>query len=92
MHTRQVGAKGITLNTLQAALDVLAKHEFLRIKLGEGCGLARKETAAQLAALLDAAVVGQVGFTITLYRQKGLPRPLYDDAPRQQQEQHGDAL
>jgi RNA-binding protein YhbY len=58
-----------------AAMDVLMKHEFLRIKLGEGCGLERKQTAAMLAQLLDSAVVGQVGFTITLYRQKGLPRP-----------------
>eukprot|EP00882_Tetradesmus_deserticola_P022750 GHRQ01024696.1.p1 GENE.GHRQ01024696.1~~GHRQ01024696.1.p1 ORF type:complete len:157 (+),score=33.46 GHRQ01024696.1:240-710(+) len=58
-----------------AAMDVLMKHEFLRIKLGDGCGLERKQTAALLAQLLDSAVVGQVGFTITLYRQKGLPRP-----------------
>lgn len=58
-----------------AAMDVLMKHEFLRVKLGEGCGLERKETAQQLADLLDSAIVGQVGFTITLYRKQGLPRP-----------------
>jgi RNA-binding protein YhbY len=66
----------LLISTLQmAAMDVLMKHEFLRIKLGEGCGLERKRTAALLGQLLDSAVVGQVGFTITLYRQKGLPRP-----------------
>ncbi|WIA11067.1 hypothetical protein OEZ85_011219 [Tetradesmus obliquus] len=70
-----VGAQGITFNVLMAAMDVLMKHEFLRIKLGEGCGLERKQTAVMLGQLLDAAVVGQVGFTITLYRRKGLPRP-----------------
>lgn len=71
----QVGGKGITLNVLITIMDVLLKYEFVRVKLGEGCGLERKQTAAELAQLLDAAVVGQVGFTITLYRQKGLPRP-----------------
>lgn len=71
----QVGAQGITNNVLMACLDILMKHEYLRVKLGEGCGLERKQTAALLADLLDAVVVGQVGFTITLYRKKGLPRP-----------------
>lgn len=71
----QVGAKGVTFNVLVTIMDALTKHEFVRVKLGEGSGLERKQTAEQLAQLLDAAVVGQVGFTITLYRQKGLPRP-----------------
>lgn len=71
----QVGTQGITINVLRACMDVLMKHEYLRVKLGEGCGLDRKQTAALLADLLDAAVVGQVGFTITLYRTRGLPRP-----------------
>jgi RNA-binding protein YhbY len=43
--------------------------------LGEVSDLERKQTAARLAQLLDAAEVGQVGFTINLYREKGLPRP-----------------
>jgi RNA-binding protein YhbY len=71
----QVGNKGVTQNVLISIADILMKHEFVRVKLGEGSGLERKQTAGQLAQLLDAAVVGQVGFTITLYRQKGLPRP-----------------
>jgi RNA-binding protein YhbY len=71
----QIGNKGVTLNVLHSIMDILMKYEFVRVKLGEGCGLERKQTAARLAELLDAAVVGQVGFTITLYRQKGLPRP-----------------
>eukprot|EP00775_Hariotina_reticulata_P009946 gene9946-10101_t len=71
----QVGAQGITYNVLLACMDVLMKHEFLRIKLGDGCGLERKATAGMLSEVLDCAVVGQIGFTITLYRKKGLPRP-----------------
>jgi RNA-binding protein YhbY len=71
----QIGNKGVTLNVLHSIMDILMKYEFVRVKLGEGCGLERKQTAVRLAELLDAAVVGQVGFTITLYRQKGLPRP-----------------
>jgi RNA-binding protein YhbY len=80
----QVGNKGVTLNVLLTIADVLMKHEFVRVKLGEGSGLERKQTAGQLAQLLDAAVVGQVGFTITLYRQKGLPRPDSLTKPGQQ--------
>jgi RNA-binding protein YhbY len=75
LQREQVGSKGVTLNVLNSIMDMLLKYEFVRVKLGEGSGLERKQTAAQLAQLLDAAVVGQVGFTITLYRQKGLPRP-----------------
>lgn len=75
LQREQVGSKGVTLNVLNSIMDMLMKYEFVRVKLGEGSGLERKQTAAQLALLLDAAVVGQVGFTITLYRQKGLPRP-----------------
>jgi RNA-binding protein YhbY len=75
LQREQVGSKGVTLNVLNSIMDILMKYEFVRVKLGEGSGLERKQTAAQLAQLLDAAVVGQVGFTITLYREKGLPRP-----------------
>ncbi len=51
------------------------KHEFLRVKLGEGAGLERRQAARALERYLDAVSVHEVGFTVTLYREKGLPRP-----------------
>jgi RNA-binding protein len=71
----QVGAKGITQPVVDSCLDVLMKHELLRVKLGEGCGLEREEAMQLLEELLDAVAVHAIGFTITLYRQQGLPRP-----------------
>jgi hypothetical protein len=56
-------------------MDILAKHQFVRVRLGEGSGLDRKQTADALERLLDCVCVHQIGFTITLWRQAGLPRP-----------------
>lgn len=70
----QVGAQGMTATVVAAAADMLAKHELIRVRLGDGCGLERKAAAVQLEELLDCMVVHQIGFTITLYRQRGLPR------------------
>ncbi len=71
----QVGQKGISQTVLATCIDVILKRQFVRVRLGEGCGLERKETAEALSRLLDSVVVIQVGFTITFYRQPGLPRP-----------------
>ena len=70
------GQNGITQAFLNACADVLCgKHEYLRVKLGEGAGLQRKQAAIALERYLDATCVHQVGFTITLFREAGLPRP-----------------
>jgi len=70
-----VGQAGVTPAFLADAWDALAKHELLRVKLGEGCGLSRSQGAALMEAYLDCAVVHEIGFTLTLYRRRGLPRP-----------------
>ena len=69
------GQNGITQTFLNACSDMLGKNEFLRVKLGEGAGMSRKQASKALERHLDAVVVHEVGFTITLFRQKGLPRP-----------------
>ncbi|KAG2433195.1 hypothetical protein HYH02_012737 [Chlamydomonas schloesseri] len=71
----QVGQLGITPAFLRATSDVLQKHGLVRVKLGEGCGLDRANAADVLERYLDAVCVHQIGFTITLYRRQGLPRP-----------------
>jgi RNA-binding protein YhbY len=67
---------------LRAIAAPLASQQFVRVKLGAGSGVERKEAARQLAEALDCVCVHQVGFTVTLWRQKGLP-PTH--APLQQQ-------
>ncbi|GFH05673.1 CRM domain-containing protein, partial [Haematococcus lacustris] len=47
----------------------------LRVRLADDCGLKRHVCVLKLEALLDALCVQQVGKSITLYRQPGLPRP-----------------
>lgn len=70
----QVGAAGITPAVLSSLMDVLVKRQFVRLKCGAG-GAERKALAQQLSRLLDAEVVHQIGFTVTLYRAAGLARP-----------------
>ncbi|PNH01377.1 hypothetical protein TSOC_012744 [Tetrabaena socialis] len=70
----QLGQLGVTPAFLRSAAAALAAHELVRVKLGEGCGLERRAAAALLEAHLDCCAVHQVGFTVTLYRQSGLPR------------------
>ncbi|GIL48545.1 hypothetical protein Vafri_5045 [Volvox africanus] len=71
----QIGQLGITPSFLQACADVLQKHSLVRVKLGDGCGLERRSVATVLEKYLDCVCVHQIGFTVTLYRQAGLPRP-----------------
>ncbi|MEW5320204.1 MAG: hypothetical protein WDW38_011294 [Sanguina aurantia] len=76
----QIGNKGLTQTVVASIMDALTANTLVRVKLGEGAGLERGAAALQLAALCDVVVVHQVGFTLTLYRQAGLPRP--DNSPR----------
>ncbi|GLC60819.1 hypothetical protein PLESTB_001679600 [Pleodorina starrii] len=71
----QIGQLGMTPSFLRACADILQKHTLVRVKLGEGCGMERRSAAALLEKYLDCICVHQIGFTVTLYRQAGLPRP-----------------
>ena len=55
-----VGQNGNTQSFLASCMDVLANHDLLRVKLGEGSGLERAETARTLEQYLDAVAVHQV--------------------------------
>ncbi|KAL6753099.1 hypothetical protein V8C86DRAFT_2735107 [Haematococcus lacustris] len=71
----RIGKHGLTQTVISSAMDVLMKHPYLRVRLADDCGLERREGVLKLEKLLDALCVQQVGHTITLYRQPGLPRP-----------------
>jgi RNA-binding protein YhbY len=73
-QNQQVGAAGITPAVLRSTMDVLGKRGFVRMRCGIG-GAARKKLARELAALLDAEAVHDIGHTVTLYRAPGLARP-----------------
>jgi RNA-binding protein YhbY len=77
----QVGAKGLNAAVVASAADALAgaPSGLVRIRLGDGCGLERRSAAVAMERLLDAVCVKQVGFCVTLYRDKALPRP--DNVP-----------
>jgi RNA-binding protein YhbY len=64
----------MTPAVLSSIMDVLVKRSFVRLRCGVG-GKGRQALAKQLEELLDCAVVHQIGFTVTLYRQQGLARP-----------------
>eukprot|EP00798_Chlamydomonas_sp_ICE-L_P004003 gene4003-14083_t len=70
-----VGKNGVTQNFLIACMDALTHQALLRVKMGEGCDLDREAFVALLEKYLDAVCVHQVGFTVTMYRENGLPRP-----------------
>jgi RNA-binding protein YhbY len=74
-RSAQIGQLGLTRPLINAVADVLTRHEHVRVKLGEGAGLERRETAELLERYCDAVCVHLIGFTVTLYRQQGLPRP-----------------
>lgn len=70
-----IGQQGITFNFLMACMDLLVKHEIIRVKIGSGAGYSRDDMQFVLQELLDCVCVHKIGFTLTLYRNKTLPRP-----------------
>ena len=79
--------RGCILRRVQRAA---AEHEFPPAPHAQvRCGATDdvKALAAQLEEVTDSLVIHSIGFTVTLYRDKDLPRPaitLSDDAMRRQ--------
>lgn len=71
----QLGAQGLSAAFLTGCIDALLKHEVVRVKLGGFSKPELQRATALLEATLDCLVVYQIGHTLTLYRQAGLPRP-----------------
>lgn len=67
LPSAQLGANGLTAPVLSSLMDVLGKRGFVRLRCGVG-GRERKALARRLEQLLDAAVVHDIGHTVTLYR------------------------
>ena len=64
----QVGKDGIDEGLLAALDQALADHELVKIKIGEGAGLDRKDAADELAQKTQSEVAQILGNTVLLYR------------------------
>lgn len=71
-----VGRAGITKNTLISLGDALAGNELVKVRIGAGCDLDMDTVAQVLEEGTDSVCVHSIGYTVTLYRDKSLPRPL----------------
>ncbi|KAF5839209.1 hypothetical protein DUNSADRAFT_1345 [Dunaliella salina] len=69
----QVGQNGLTQPFLANTMDLLGKYELVRVRLPDG--MDKWKATRALERLLDCVCVQQIGFTSTLYRKRGLPRP-----------------
>lgn len=91
----QVGKDGIDEGLLAALDQALADHELVKIKIGEGAGLDRREAADALAAQTHSEVAQVLGNTVLLYRAdpedpkitlpRGASGPADDDADDDEQ-------
>lgn len=63
-----LGRDGLSDNVISAANAVLVAHELIKIRIGNGCLLDRREAADVLAERVGAEVVQVLGKTVLLYR------------------------
>ena len=64
-----LGKEGISDNIIAAVNAVLDAHELIKVKVGNGCPVDRKEAAEILAAKTFSAEVQVIGKTILLFRE-----------------------
>ena len=63
-----LGREGVSENVIKAADAVLAAHELVKVRIGNGCLVGRGEAAAAVARETGSAVVQVLGKTFLLYR------------------------
>ena len=63
-----LGREGINDNVIKAADAVLTAHELVKVKIGNGCPLERREAADTVAAGTGSAIVQILGKTFLLFR------------------------
>lgn len=72
-----VGKQGLTDSLLGNLDEALTAHELVKVKLGQGAELDKKEAATELAARTGSVIAQIVGKTILLYREN--PKKKNDD-------------
>ena len=63
-----LGRDGITDNVISAANAVLAAHELIKVKIGNGCSLEKREAADAIAERSGSEVVQIIGKTFLVFR------------------------
>lgn len=63
-----LGREGVSDNVINAANAVLTAHELVKVKIGNGCLLDRREAAEAVARKTAAEIVQVLGKTFLLYR------------------------
>lgn len=63
-----LGREGVTDNLINAANAVLSAHELLKVKIGNGCPMERREAADVVAARTGAEIVQVLGKTFLVFR------------------------
>ncbi len=63
-----LGRDGITDNVINAADAILGAHELLKVKIGSGCLLERREAADFIADRTNSEVVQVLGKTFLIFR------------------------
>jgi RNA-binding protein len=71
--TVQLGKSGVTPSFLQGVADALNAHELVKVRIG-GAEADADQVAELVTEAVDAEVVHKIGFTLTLFRDKSLPR------------------
>jgi RNA-binding protein len=63
-----IGSAGVTEGVTRELAESLAVHELVKVRLGPGCGVDRKDAAERLSAATDSAIAQILGKTILCYR------------------------
>ena len=63
-----LGREGLSENVITSADAVLRAHELVKVKIGNGCLLDRREAADMVAQRTDAEIVQILGKTFLLFR------------------------
>lgn len=64
----QIGSAGLTQGVIEATNHALSAHELIKVKVGQGSGIDRKDGASELAQSTQAHVAGVIGRVWILYR------------------------
>jgi RNA-binding protein len=63
-----LGREGFSENVRTATDEILSAHELVKIKIGNGCPLDRREAAVMAAERTGAEIVQILGKTVLLFR------------------------
>jgi len=68
----QIGKDGLSGSVIQATDEALARHELIKVKVGDGAGIdrhGRGDLAGALCEATSAELAGSVGKTLILFRR-----------------------